>query len=90
MPSFSAPLLAVIGHVQRAAAVLAHQGGWDEFLMVAAPVGIFAALLFSANRRAARLQQQLDERSEGETRPDGSPAERRHAEEPRNEHRGPI
>ena len=32
--------------------VFAHQGGWDEILMVAAPVALFAGLLFMANRRA--------------------------------------
>lgn len=32
--------------------VLAHQGGWDEILFVAVPVGIFALVLFVANRRA--------------------------------------
>lgn len=36
-------------------AVLAHQGGWDEVLLVLAPVGLFAALLFVANKRAAKL-----------------------------------
>lgn len=34
--------------------VLAHQGGWDEMLMVAAPVGLFVFLLWIANARAAR------------------------------------
>ncbi len=34
--------------------VLAHQGGWDEMLMVAAPVGLFVVLLWVANARAAR------------------------------------
>lgn len=34
------------------AVVLAHQGGWDEILMVVVPVGIFAALLRLANKRA--------------------------------------
>lgn len=32
--------------------LLAHQGGWDEFLMVAVPVVIFGILLKVANRRA--------------------------------------
>ena len=32
--------------------LLAHQGGWDELLMVAVPIGLFAALLWLANRRA--------------------------------------
>jgi hypothetical protein len=34
------------------AVVLAHQGGWDEILMVLVPIGIFAVLLAVANRRA--------------------------------------
>jgi hypothetical protein len=37
--------------------VIAHQGGWDEILLVALPVGLFAALLFVANRKA---QSQLE------------------------------
>ena len=32
--------------------VLAHQGGWDEALMVLAPVGLFVVLIRAANRRA--------------------------------------
>ena len=34
--------------------ILAHQGGWDELLMVAVPIGLFVALLRIANVRAAR------------------------------------
>jgi hypothetical protein len=40
------------------AVVIAHQGGWDEILFVALPLGLFAFLLFIANRKA---QAQLDE-----------------------------
>lgn len=36
-------------------AVLAHQGGWDEVGLVAAPLLVFAWLLWVANRRAGRL-----------------------------------
>lgn len=36
---------------------LAHQGGWDEILMVAGPILVFALLLWTANKRAARLQE---------------------------------
>lgn len=43
-----------------AAAVLAHQGGWDEALMVIVPVVVFGALLFVANKRAGRLRQESD------------------------------
>ena len=32
--------------------IFAHQGGWDEMLMVAVPIGLFVALLALANRRA--------------------------------------
>jgi cyanate permease len=39
--------------------VLAHQGGWDEMLLVLAPVAVFASVLWLANRRA---QAQLDRR----------------------------
>jgi hypothetical protein len=39
------------------AVVIAHQGGWDELLLVALPVALFAALLFVANRKA---QSQLE------------------------------
>jgi len=44
--------------------VLAHQGGWDEMLFVALPLGLFAFLLFIANRKA---QAQLDADEEPET-----------------------
>jgi hypothetical protein len=39
-------------------AVFAHQGGWDEMLMVLVPILIFAALLVVANRRATRIGEQ--------------------------------
>lgn len=32
--------------------VLAHQGGWDEILLVLAPLLVIALLLWVANRRA--------------------------------------
>lgn len=34
------------------AIVLAHQGGWDEGLLVAVPMAVFAGLLWVAKRRA--------------------------------------
>ncbi|MEY2452158.1 MAG: hypothetical protein QOD92_1732 [Acidimicrobiaceae bacterium] len=49
--------------------VLAHQGGWDELLFVALPLGLFAFLLFIANRKA---QAQLDaDEGEQDTEADG-------------------
>ncbi|KLR61976.1 hypothetical protein IMCC26207_10548 [Actinobacteria bacterium IMCC26207] len=44
--------------------LLAHQGGWDEILMVLVPVGVFAALLFLANQRAAKLGQRKESEDE--------------------------
>ena len=38
--------------VMMVAVVLAHQGGWDEILLVLAPIGLFAGLLALANKRA--------------------------------------
>ncbi len=35
----------------RLAHVLAHQGGWDELLLVAGPIVVIAALLALAKRR---------------------------------------
>jgi hypothetical protein len=32
--------------------VLAHEGGWDEILLVAGPIVVLAGLLWLANRRA--------------------------------------
>jgi hypothetical protein len=31
--------------------MLAHQGGWDEILLVLGPIAIIAALLFLAKKR---------------------------------------
>ncbi len=42
------------------AVVLAHQGGWDEMLLVATPVAIFVVLLRVANARAAAQADQDD------------------------------
>ena len=59
------------------AALLAHQGGWDEMLMVAVPVAVFAALLYAANRRADRMDP-TPTAPEGGSDPDvtGHPATR--------------
>ena len=35
-------------------AVLAHQGGWDEILLVVGPIAIVAGLLWLARRRVTR------------------------------------
>lgn len=41
--------------------LVAHQGGWDEILLVLVPIGLFAFLLFVANKRAAKLAEQNDD-----------------------------
>jgi len=45
--------------------LLAHQGGWDEALMVAAPIVLIGGLLVFANRRAKQaLARRADEENE--------------------------
>ena len=58
--------------------VLAHQGGWDEMLMVAAPVGLFVFLLWIANARAARQRdaEVPEPRSVGDPGDPGDPGAR--------------
>jgi hypothetical protein len=41
-------------------AILAHQNGWDEILMVVGPVAVFAALLGIARRRALEQAGRLE------------------------------
>jgi hypothetical protein len=60
--------------------LLAHQGGWDEILLVLVPIVLFALLLVIANRRANVIEarraadQPAGERSaprRGDGPPDG-------------------
>lgn len=47
--------------------LLAHQGGWDEMLMVLAPLALFGGLLMLANRRAENIQpEDTDEADEAD------------------------
>ena len=46
--------------------LLAHQGGWDEILLVAAPLVLIACLLYIANRR---VDAKLAERAESDAKP---------------------
>jgi len=42
------------------APIVAHQGGWDEILLVVAPLAIIGGLLWLANRRVtAQLENEL-------------------------------
>ena len=54
--------------------MLAHQGGWDEVLLVLAPLSIFALLLYLANVRATR---QLEVASPARRRGPGTRTARR-------------
>ena len=46
--------------------VFAHQGGWDEMLFVAIPIGLFALLLYVANKKAqAQLESDRPDRGDG-------------------------
>lgn len=40
--------------------VLAHQGGWDEMLLVAGPILVFVLLLWRANKRAEAKAREPD------------------------------
>ena len=56
--------------------LLAHQGGWDEILMVLVPIALFAVLLVIANRRANLIEERRVETDEsapgrGDGPPDG-------------------
>ncbi|CAN5503371.1 hypothetical protein BH10ACT3_BH10ACT3_12750 [soil metagenome] len=101
-----APLASlVVGHtggLGAAPLVLAHQGGWDEILMVLVPVSLFAALLYVANRRAATMAARNDaavgdgEVADGTTGAaaatdgDAPPTAPSAREVPRNHRGGPI
>lgn len=52
------PRLPIIAAVAINGIVLAHQGGWDEILLVAGPLVLLWLLLVMANRRAKRLSDQ--------------------------------
>jgi hypothetical protein len=53
------------------AGVLAHQGGWDEVLLVLAPLAVVGLLLWVANRRVVA---QLEDGPESDGA-DGSPSD---------------
>lgn len=62
--------------------IYAHEGGWDEVLLVAIPLGLIGGLLWVANRR---VNSQLEEaaRSNAGAQPDGS-MNRPDTEDPRS------
>ena len=46
--------------------VFAHQGGWDEMLMVLVPIGLLVGLLRVAKRRAERAAADRAEEAQAE------------------------
>ena len=40
--------------------IIGHQGGWDEILMVVAPIAIIWAVLAVANKRAKKRNESLE------------------------------
>ena len=57
------------------AAVLAHQGGWDEALFVAVPIVVLLALLALAQRRAG-AEHDAEHGTEQQATPPPGPDER--------------
>ena len=51
------------------AALVAHQGGWDEILLVVAPIAVVVALLALARRRPIELDPAPAACSRGSGRP---------------------
>jgi hypothetical protein len=51
------------------AAILGHQGGWDEALLVLVPIAVFVGLLWLANKRAKAIQAK---RLNDQAQPDAS------------------
>jgi hypothetical protein len=60
-----------------AGAIVAHQGGWDEILMVLGPLAILFVVLLLANKRARRLAEARDAQDQAaatvDAHADGSP-----------------
>lgn len=54
-----------------AATVLAHQGGWDEILLVLGPIAIVGGLLWLARRRVEHAAHAADQHDGGPTPPNG-------------------
>ena len=49
------------------ATILAHQGGWDEMLLVAGPIALVGGLLWLARRRVTRGIQPADAPEDADT-----------------------
>jgi cyanate permease len=56
------------------AAIVAHQGGWDEILLVVGPMAVIAGLLWLAKRRLTRAERARAEDASRSTSDDLSPS----------------
>jgi hypothetical protein len=57
-----------------ASALLAHQGGWDEFLLVAVPIVVIIGLLALVKRRVDSAARHADDVTTDDVTTDDGPA----------------
>ena len=62
--------------------VLAHEGGWDEILMVAGPLAVIAVLLWLANRRVSAKLAEAEAESSGDGSDQPTEIDRRPSADP--------
>ena len=60
---YGAPVVNAVATAGIPGALLAHQGGWDEILLVAGPIAVVAGLLWLARRRVTRTEHAPIDRS---------------------------
>jgi hypothetical protein len=53
----------------RGATVIAHQGGWDEILLVLGPIAVIIGLLMLARKRVESAQQKAVDHTEQQPSP---------------------
>ena len=49
----------------RGAAMIAHQGGWDEILLVLGPIAVIVGLLMLARKRVEAAEQKPASKGQG-------------------------
>lgn len=65
-------------------AMLAHQGGWDEALLVIGPLVVIGGFLVAANRRASRALDRLGQTNPSPEGDSGGSADRAPAPDPKH------
>lgn len=74
------PFTIMVGHASLSSApgntvlfpIYAHQGGWDEVLLVAIPLSLIAGLLWIANKRVNTQLEEAERNDKTRTNPDQS------------------